>query len=86
VEERGVGEGAEKGKAETCGSCITGTQIYLYSRDHNKTKEGFKTKVVGLCTGKKKKKHTKHPTKAKGAGGKKGRGGRATRMIEYRKK
>jgi hypothetical protein len=53
------------------------------TKDHNKTKEGFKTKVVGLC---KKKKNSKHPTKAKGGGGKRGAGGRATRMIEYRKK
>jgi hypothetical protein len=65
----GEGGGGEpkKERGSRVGLVLLGPR-YLYSRDHNKTREGFKTKSCGVIG--KKKKHSKHPTK--GGGGKRG--------------
>jgi hypothetical protein len=65
--EGGGGGVQKKERGRRVGLVLLGPR-YLYSRDHNKTREGFKTKSCGVIG--KKKKHTKHPTK--GGGGKRG--------------
>ncbi len=60
---RGGGE-RKKERGRRVGLVLLGPR-YLYSRDHNKTREGFKTKVVGLYP-KKRKENSKHPTKGWG--------------------
>ncbi len=74
--------GAEKGKAETCGSRITGTQILILKRPQQ-NKGRVQDKSCGVMQ-KKKKKNSKHPTK--GGGGEKARKGYENDWIEKKVK